>query len=311
MKNITLTILTLIMLAGMLNGQVTKFDKIPESVTLFQNVKVFNGIDNELQDVDVLVVKNKIHRIGKNLPTTGSWEVDIKTGGAIHLPNPMGGISEYEFVTYRDEKMEKKTVKVNIIDGGGRTLMPGLIDSHTHLNLYKNGIVPDLEATTWEELGARAAAFAQEMLAMGFTTIRDMGGAHDGLKKVIDEGILPGPRIYCAGGFVSQTSGHGDFGLPTQKKGETNMERLEIARIADGRDEVLEVCRRNFRQGAHYLKIMVSGGVTSIMDPIHGSQYSDDEIRAAVKAYRLLKGNIDIDQLLESYNTLTGNGGDE
>ena len=283
MKRISLSIFSLYFFVGLMNAQITKFDKIQQNVTLFQNVKVFNGTENKLHDVDVLVVKNKIHKIGKNLPTTGTWEVDIKTGGAIQLPNPMGGISEYEFVTYRDEKKEKKTVKVNIIDGGGRTLMPGLIDSHVHLNMYKNGIVTDLEGATWEEIGARAAAFGMEMLAMGFTTIRDMGGAHEGLKKVIDDGTLPGPRIYCAGGFISQTSGHGDFGLTTQKKGETNLERLEISRIADGRDEVLEVSRRNFALGAHYLKIMVSGGVTSIKDPIYASQFSDDEIRAAVE----------------------------
>ncbi len=255
----------------------------PDTVTLFKNVKVFNGTDNRRHDVDVLVVKNKIHRVAKDIPTAGTWEIDAKTGGVKKLASPVGGFFEYTFESFSEEKKVKKSVKVNVIDGGGRTLMPGLIDSHIHLNFYKNGTVTTLEGTTWEEIGARAAALAQEMLAMGFTTVRDMGGTHDGLKKVIDEGLLPGPRIYCAGGFISQTSGHGDFGSDTQKTDETNMVRLGIARMADGRDEVLKVSRQNFAQGAHYLKVMVSGGVTSIKDPIYGSQYTDDEIRAAVE----------------------------
>jgi imidazolonepropionase-like amidohydrolase len=189
----------------------------------------------------------------------------------------------YSFATFSERKIERKQVKVNVIDGGGRTLMPGLIDSHVHINMYMNGNILDLQGTTWEEIGARAAAFAQEMLAMGFTTVRDMCGTHEGLKKVVDEGTLPGPRMYLSGACISQTSGHGDFSYAPQRKGESNLERLEVTRILDGRDEILEGTRRNFALGAHYLKVMVSGGVTSIKDPIYGSQYTDDEIRAAVE----------------------------
>ena len=212
---------------------------------LFTNVNIFDGTTEQLiTGQDVLVEKNLISKIGSD------------------LKGPKGS---------------------TVIDGQGMTLMPGLIDSHTHLNMYKTASLHEFEGTTWEEIGARAAAFAQEMLAMGFTTIRDMGGAHVGLKKVIDEGLLPGPRIYAAGGFVSQTSGHGDFGMLTQRKGETNMERLEIARVVDGRDEVLEAARRNYALGAVYTKVMVSGGVTSLKDPIYASQFSDDELSAAVE----------------------------
>jgi imidazolonepropionase-like amidohydrolase len=256
---------------------------VPNAVTLFKNVKVFNGLEDKLLDVDVLVVKNKIHKIAANIPTSGTWEVDVRTGGAKQVKGPSGGLEAYTFNTFEPGKTEKKQVKVNVIDGGGRTLMPGLIDSHVHLNFYKDGTIIEIESATWEEIGARATVMAKEMLEMGFTTVRDMGGTHEGLKKVIDEGLLPGPRIYCAGGFISQTSGHGDFGLPNMRKGESNFERLEMARMVDGRDEVLEASRRNFALGAHYLKVMVSGGVTSIKDPIYASQFSDDEVLAAVK----------------------------
>ena len=281
LKQITTAILTMIVITTSAKAQDAA--NIPSEVTLFKNVKVFDGKQDKLQAMDVLVVKNKIHKIASEIPTSGTWEVDVRTGGAKQVKGPTGGLEAFTFNTFEQGKTEKKQVKVNVIDGGGRTLMPGLIDSHVHLNFYKDGIVTDLESSTWEEIGARAAAMANEMLQMGFTTVRDMGGAHDGLKKVIDEGLLPGPRIYCAGGFISQTSGHGDFGLPAMRKGEANVERLEMARVVDGRDEVMEACRRNFALGAHYIKVMVSGGVTSIKDPIYASQFGDDEVRAAVE----------------------------
>jgi imidazolonepropionase-like amidohydrolase len=260
-----------------------EFAKIPDTVTLFKNVKVFNGKEDKLHNVDVLVVKNKIHKVAKDIPTTATWEIDVTTGGVQQLKDPIGGIHAYTIQTYDQGKIEKKKVKVSVVDGGGRTLMPGLIDSHVHINLYKDGTLPNFQDTTWEEIGARSAAFTQEMLAMGFTTLRDMCGAHEGLKKIIDEGLLPGPRLYLSGACISQTSGHGDWGIAGQRKGESNLERLEITRVADGRDEVLEGARRNFALGSHYLKVMVSGGVTSVKDPIYGSQYTDDEISAAVE----------------------------
>jgi imidazolonepropionase-like amidohydrolase len=257
---------------------------IPSEVTLFKNVKIFDGTTETLKEgLDVLVVKNKIHKIAADIPTSGTWEIDVRTGGVKQIKDPAGGIYGYSFTTFSAGKTEKKQVKVNVIDGGGRTLMPGLIDSHVHINLYRNGTLPEMQDTTWEEIGARAASMAQEMLAMGFTTMRDMCGAHEGLKKVIDEGLLPGPRLYLSGGCLSQTSGHGDWGIAGQRKGESNLERLEITRVVDGRDEVLEGARRNFALGAHFLKVMVSGGVTSIKDPIYASSFSDDEIRAAVE----------------------------
>jgi imidazolonepropionase-like amidohydrolase len=256
---------------------------LPETVTLFKNVKVFNGIEDKLHDVDVLVVKNMIHKVAKDIPTTGTWEIDVQTGGVRQIKEPSGGMDAYSFTTFEQGKTEKKQVKVNVIAGDGRTLMPGLIDSHVHTNLYKDGTLPEFQNTTWEEIGARAVSMVQEMLAMGFTTLRDMCGAHEGLKTVIDQGLLDGPRLYLSGACISQTSGHGDFGIAGQRKGESNLERLEMTRLADGRDEVLAAGRRNFALGAHYLKVMVSGGVTSIKDPIYASQYSDDEIRAAVE----------------------------
>lgn len=214
---------------------------------VFTNVNIFDGENNKLaEDMNVLVEGNLIKEI-----TTGEVAVNTK--------NTM------------------------VIDGGGRTLMPGLIDSHVHINMYKEGTYLTLQDTTWEEIGARAVAMVQEMLAMGFTTLRDTCGAHSGLKRVIDEGILSGPRLYVSGACISQTSGHGDFSLITQRKGESILERLDMTRIVDGRDEVLAAGRRNFSLGAHFLKLMAGGGVTSVKDPVNSSQFSDDELRAGVE----------------------------
>ncbi len=77
------------------------------------------------------------------------------------------------------------------------------------------------------------------------------------LKKVIDAGVVAGPRLYLSGACLSQTSGHGDWGIAGQRKGESNLERLEVTRVVDGRDEMLEGARRNFALGAHYLKVII------------------------------------------------------
>lgn len=254
----------------------------PSAVTLFKNVMVFDGVTDELKDVDVLVVKNRIHKVEEDIPESGTWEID-EAKKATRLANPLGGIEGYSFTVQTERGVETIEVDVNVVDGGGRTLMPGLIDSHVHLNMYKDGTLVDLQNSTWEEIGARAAAMAKELLAMGFTTVRDMCGAHAGLKNVVDAGLLEGPRIYLAGACLSQSGGHGDWGIAGQNKGESNLERLETTRLVDGRDEVLEGGRRNFALGANYLKIMVSGGVTSVKDPIFQSAFSDDEISAAVE----------------------------
>lgn len=255
----------------------------PSEVTLFKNVNIFDGETDELkQGLDVLVVKNKIHKIAADIPVTGTWEIDVSKD-AKRLANPAGGMEGYAFTVQTEGGVETIEVEVNVVDGGGRTLMPGLIDSHVHLNMYKDGTLATLQDTTWEEIGARAAAMAQEMFAMGFTTVRDMCGSHSGLKNVIDAGLLEGPRIYLSGGCLGQTGGHGDWGIAGQRKGESNLETLEMTRLVDGRPEVLDGSRRNFALGAHFLKIMVSGGVTSTKDPIYQSAMTDDEILAAVE----------------------------
>jgi len=176
------------------------------------------------------------------------------------------------------------------VQGAGRTLMPGLIDNHVHVFMSASTQLGMLDPqATPEALQARAAEEATLMLLRGFTAARDMGGPVFGLKSAIDREKAVGPRIYPSGAMVSQTSGHGDSRLPeersrrffgTPSKGEI----LGIDFIADGRDEVLTATRENLRFGASQIKVMAGGGAASAYDPLDVTQYTLDEMKAAVEA---------------------------
>ncbi len=247
MKRIIASALSISLLAGVAFSQEEKKPQV-----LFTNVKVFNGTENKLHDVDVLVEGNKIKEVRKGAKSTSP---DATT-----------------------------------IDGEGRTLMPGMIDCHTHLFMNAAGGVPGMEAATWDEIGARAAHMAMEYLFMGITSVREMGGGGSGVKKTVDAGLLAGPRIYPSGAFLSQTSGHGDLRYGSQRNSnlsptvDSNAERLGITIVADGPDRIISAVRQNFSQGASQIKIMAGGGVASVLDPLHTLQYLPSEIEAAVAA---------------------------
>ncbi|HEY1934502.1 MAG TPA: amidohydrolase family protein [Acetobacteraceae bacterium] len=169
------------------------------------------------------------------------------------------------------------------IDLGGRTLMPGLIDAHIHLVLTEVNIrlLSDVPLTL---LAAKGSVAARAMLMRGFTTLRDTGGTDWGLKAAIDQGLFVGPRVFVAGQPISQTGGHGDFRSRTQSSvfcaccsGLT-----WASRVADSVPEVIKAVRDELRKGADHIKIMVSGGVASQLDPLESLQYRVDEIEAAV-----------------------------
>ncbi len=179
---------------------------------------------------------------------------------------------------------------VTRIQGGGRTLMPGLIDNHVHIALSTTSQTDLLsDAITEDVLQARATAEAGDMLMRGFTSVRDMGGPMLTARPAIDRGELPGPRIYPSGAMISQTSGHGDSRLPQERSrrffGEVSKgEQLGANFIADGRDEVLTATRENLRAGATQIKVMAGGGAASAYDPLDVTQYTLDEMKAAVEA---------------------------
>lgn len=219
---------------------------------LFENVRIFDGQSDRLTGpAHVLVTGNRITTI-----STAPIE-------------PPAGTT------------------VTRIAGDGRTLMPGLIDAHTHL---MTSIVPQLKALAGDAgyLNVAAVKAAGDMLLRGFTSVRDLGGPVFGLKQGIDEGLVPGPRIWPSGAFISQTGGHGDFRLPNELPAAPGSfsftERVGAAAIADSPDAVRQRVREQLALGASQVKLMAGGGVSSFFDPLDVTQYTVAEIRAAVEA---------------------------
>jgi len=170
-----------------------------------------------------------------------------------------------------------------VVDLGGRTVMPGLIDCHVHvvaesLDLWSNMTAPSSLA------GLRSARVMEEMLQRGFTTIRDLGGADHGLVRGVEEGLIDGPRIVICGKGLTTTGGHADLRKRTDDRPGMMSDRLgSMGLIADGVDEVRSACRKLIKEGASFIKVMANGGVSSPNDPIHSIQYSRDEIAAMVE----------------------------
>jgi imidazolonepropionase-like amidohydrolase len=174
------------------------------------------------------------------------------------------------------------------IDGGGRTLMPGLIDAHWHTMLIRPNPVEAISSDVGY-LSLQAAVEAESTLLRGFTTVRDMGGPSFSLKRAIDEGLVPGPRIYPSGAMITVTSGHGDFrqltDLPRTIGGMlTRMEQIGGSIVADTPDEVRIRVREQLMQGASQIKLTAGGGVSSPHSPLDVSTFTEPELRAAVEA---------------------------
>ncbi len=182
----------------------------------------------------------------------------------------------------------ERVADADVIDCGGRTLMPGMIDAHWHTILAG---ISQMAAMTADipYIHLVAAQEAERTVMRGFTTVRDVGGPSFALKRAIDEGRIAGPRIYPSGAMISQTSGHGDFRMRTDlpRTAQTDLsvaERAGISAIADGEVEVLRSVREQLMLGASQIKIMGGGGVASTYDPIDALQYTEAEMKAAVAA---------------------------
>lgn len=184
----------------------------------------------------------------------------------------------------------QKPAGVKVIDGTGKTLIPGLIDVHVHLVFGSMSMAEMMSPDLSEEVVIENAAIqGREMLMRGFTAVRDAGGPIFPLKASIDAGKLIGPRIWPSGATISQTAGHGDFRTPNERSRRyfgrfSRAEMFNATFIADGRDEVLTAVRENLRGGASQIKLMAGGGTSSAYDPVDVTQYTLDEMKAAVEA---------------------------
>ncbi len=171
----------------------------------------------------------------------------------------------------------------HVIDGKGGTVTPGLIDMHQHLML--NG--GTAAGNNWDAYvqGAHASRAAEYLLRNGFTTIRDIAGNSIGIKKAINSGILPGPRVYTAGPAIGPTGGHSDWGTPIEGPGVKDYQELVgNTAVVDGRAQWLRQARWNLRNGADFIKVMAGGGVGSEFDPLQLNSPTPDEMKAAVEA---------------------------
>jgi len=219
-----------------------------DSAVLFRNVRIFDGKGATLSGAsNVLVRSGKIEKIST---------ADIAPAG-------------------------------QVIDGGGRVLMPGLIDAHWHAMLVRPTPAAALGDVGYNNL--LAASEATATLMRGFTTVRDMGGPTFGLKRAIDEDLVAGPRIYPSGAIITVTSGHGDFrqltDLPRTIGGMlSRMELLGGSMVADSPDEVRVRAREQLMQGASQVKLTAGGGVASPFSPLDVSTFTEPELRAAVEA---------------------------
>ncbi|WGQ11861.1 amidohydrolase family protein [Pedobacter gandavensis] len=181
-----------------------------------------------------------------------------------------------------------RSANTTIIDGKGKFLMPGMIDAHVHLTMES---IP-MQLAMVSDIGyinIVATDAAEKQLMRGFTSGRDMGGAVFSLKKAIDQGLVKGPRIYPSGATISQTGGHGDFGMPTDVPRQIGaplsyFEKTGMTIIADGSDQVLMRTREQLRMGATQIKLMAGGGVASSYDPLDVAQFTEAEIKTAVEA---------------------------
>ncbi len=222
------------------------------AAVLIENVRIFDGTHPQLSAPSSVLIKgNIIERI-----STAPIPADQRSGA-------------------------------QIVAGGGRVLMPGLIDAHWHATMVRSTptqmLSNDLGYTTLQ-----AGAEATATLMRGFTSVRDMGGPSFALKRAIDDNILPGPRIYPSGAVITISGGHGDFReiseLPRTAATLSRVEQLGGSAVADSPDEVRKRAREQLMQGASQVKLTAGGGVASPFSPLEVVTFTDAELRAAVEA---------------------------
>ena len=201
-----------------------------------------------------------------------------------HSPELLDGADVYiedrEIKEISDRPL--KTASGREIHLGGRFLMPGLIDAHFHAYAAQVNLA-SLDDWPMSLLSQHARTLLEAALQRGFTTVRDAAGADFGLAAAVEQGLIKGPRIFFSGRALSQTGGHGDTRPVKHFEPCGCGFQGSLSQVVDGVDAVRKAAREELRKGAHQIKIMATGGLSSPTDPVWMLQYSDEEIRAAVE----------------------------
>jgi len=246
MKNCRKTIAALCVTLAYCATVIAQDAKSKQSV-LITGANIFDGQHEALSTgMSVLVEGNKITKIAKSIPA------------------PTGA---------------------TVIDAKGKTLMPGLSDMHWHV-MFNAPALPVALSADIGYLTLLGAQSERDDLMRGFTTVRDVGGNSFAVKRAIDEGLIPGPRIYPSGAMISQSSGHADYRPLNEPEHEVYLESNHMVAVADGVPEVMTAVRRNLRMGATQIKLAAGGGVSSNYDPLDVTEYTFEELKAAVDVAR-------------------------
>ena len=222
----------------------------PPRPILFSNLRLFDGKANTLRDgLRLLVEGNRIKAVAGGNP--------VAPDGA------------------------------QVVDCGGRVMMPGLIDAHWH-SMFAALSIQTMMTADVGYIFLAAAAEAENTLMRGFTTVRDVGGPAFALQQAIDEGLFPGPRIYPSGAMITATGGHGDLRplseLPSVAGKPADVEMSGGSIVADSPDEVRMRVREQLLQRASQIKLVGSGGVSTPRSPLNSLTFTHPELRAGVEA---------------------------
>ena len=217
------------------------------TITHFSNAQIFDGETPDLKtDCYVEVSDNKITYIGREKP-------DSQCDQAIDLK--------------------------------GSTIMPGLIDAHFHAYASDTDF-SKLETLPKSYMAHQGAKLLRGALERGFTSVRDVGGADYGLWRATEEGLIPSPRLFYGGRALSQTGGHADIRAAHIEPCACSSMAGNIGIVVDGIDNLRKEVREMLRQGAHHIKVMVSGGISSPSDPVWMLQYAKEELEVVVEEAR-------------------------